>query len=913
MSDHPSSAATTAGTAEPQPVAEAATTSDRELAEFRQYFPRASEQDFQRWKDRERRAVQLNDLVGKIPQEHPIGRNIRVELDRAIDALNFRKEYRITIAGQMGVGKSVLINALCGRNVLPFGLGMALTGTTFSVRLVPTAADGSFGVATPRYYRLEDFEQAVTSLEVTPLAETDGSGRLSLERTLNQLTAIRDRLSLTCPGCGRTLTKDETACPDCKALVAVDLDVLRTADHRSFLAEVIDLFQVGLAFRDKLDNRSTPTALKSPADVEKVKAFGREHGEGVSGATDQGRKYPETRAIRLIEYDLVPGFREADQFIRAVLIDTPGLGASIVGHARRLREELQRSHALIFVHWPVRPEANLHEVFPDLKNEPAELAARIFLVESRQEIKSVSGYDDSKHHLAAATAADHVFPGFAAAHPGHIQPRIRSTYGLIAQLLMQAGESGQAWLKEPALGKGDDAGAERRRTRYPLFADVRDGERLSYGEAILEARRDHPDLPDDEAVLQWSRIPELRRELVHFLGDTRLKADLVEGRTCYERALHGALDWVTRELTLRSPLPPRPYESPKAYGHRASGATGELLRRRLEQEADGIVQAVEKVYQEAMKPEGRCWSKLSTELFAVIRERQKDLDTRQSSKPLDVREDDPRTGSRWLVEAGWRQLGDLRDNITDTLAEDTRIASALLTQLEELLTAQHDIGGRLAAFAYRQPYAISIVAEYERQLQQLRDDFVRACQTSLKAAWLQQDVVVEVSKKTRLGNTHHIGGLESEPTSVREEGVASEAARIALTMFKARLENIRTEFGPSLMRIFGRYMDLCRREIESIVRRTASHHSAKLENGDYELARIMEEEREVDDEAERLFELWRDLWRLRELSDGEAVSLAAPGSAPAAEGRNGSAGAVSTAAAAGVETSAAAPAAVKEG
>jgi len=78
----------------------------------------------------------LNDpLLQKAPLPQELDKAPLFVLSNAIQALDFTREYTVKLLGATGTGKSTLLNAILGRDILPTGQGTAVTGVPIRIVL----------------------------------------------------------------------------------------------------------------------------------------------------------------------------------------------------------------------------------------------------------------------------------------------------------------------------------------------------------------------------------------------------------------------------------------------------------------------------------------------------------------------------------------------------------------------------------------------------------------------------------------------------------------------------------------------------------------------------------------------------------------------------------------------------------
>ena len=133
-----------------------------ELRQELEQLPHISEEQKAHWIDLQQTIDKSRDfLIRAVPQaQHSIDEAQKILAQRT---------YTLVFFGGTGVGKSTLINALLGRNLLPTGAVTAVTGT---IVYIEQAKEGESEALTFNYWDREEFANRVRRL--CQLAEIDG-------------------------------------------------------------------------------------------------------------------------------------------------------------------------------------------------------------------------------------------------------------------------------------------------------------------------------------------------------------------------------------------------------------------------------------------------------------------------------------------------------------------------------------------------------------------------------------------------------------------------------------------------------------------------------------------------------------------------------------------------------------------
>ncbi|MDZ8034954.1 dynamin family protein [Nostoc sp. DedSLP04] len=121
------------------------------IDEIKQFLPDATDEQAQRYTTQLKRLGELESFFSEYPQEL---NGYKDFLNRAKKAFNYRQPYRIAVIGTTGAGKSTMLNAMLGRElVLTKSVGKAATGAALEIFLDVSENQDEKAVVT---YRDED-------------------------------------------------------------------------------------------------------------------------------------------------------------------------------------------------------------------------------------------------------------------------------------------------------------------------------------------------------------------------------------------------------------------------------------------------------------------------------------------------------------------------------------------------------------------------------------------------------------------------------------------------------------------------------------------------------------------------------------------------------------------------------------
>jgi hypothetical protein len=424
-----------------------------------------------------------------------------------------QRTYTLVFFGGTGVGKSTLINALLGRNLLPTGAVTAVTGT---IVYIEQAA-----------------EDEAESLVLTYWSKDEFAARV---RRLCQLAEI-ESFDITNAG------EREQARKDIQALVEDGRENAKTERDEYFeiLLDCIDSYE----HNKELYKAGTPPPVSLPLEDE----------ESLKHLREDGFKGTQQRQIRLIKsatFRVQPRTGVPNLLMNGYLriVDVPGLGAGMKLHEAITLEEMKREDAMIVL----VTDAGRQRV-----DEMKALSAVNWIKENR--LFGLSGGDLDE-------AASKIFMVVNGAN-------VRQAFDRLNSGLPQAELEVKEVTRYIAPNYWERYGSRGHNRPYflvmaPPALYVQDPEHAphefaSETERILKVFKDQlgnvsgtdPLDPDTkEALLRLSEVPLLRDSLIHFIQHERVRSQLREAATRTRNALQALRFYYEKQLAARGVQPP---------------------------------------------------------------------------------------------------------------------------------------------------------------------------------------------------------------------------------------------------------------------------------------------------------------------------------------------------------------------
>ncbi len=477
-----------------------------ELGSALESLPHISEEQVAQWVNLQRSIDSARDyLIRAVPQA-------RHSIDEA-EKILAQRTYTLVFFGGTGVGKSTLINALLGRNLLPTGAVTAVTGT---IVYIEQADDGENESLTLTYWTEDEFAERVRRL--CQLSDLDGFDITNDEERKQAQEAIEALIADT---------RDE-AKTERDEYLEILLDCIHTFEnHRA-------LYENGVA---------APRSL--PLDSENALKHLRE--DGFKGSSERQIRLVRSAAFRIRPRAGIPDIM-MNGFLR--IVDVPGLGAGMRLHEAITLEEMKREDAMIVfvtdagrqrvdemksmtgVNWI--KENRLHGL---RGSDLDEAAAKIFVVVNGANVRQAfdrlnSGLPEAELEVKEVTR--YIAPNY--------WERYRDRGNRRPYFLVMAPPA--VYLQDP-----DHAPTE--------FASETERIAKVFKDQLGPVDLSDPLAPDTkEALLALSEVPLLRERLIHFIRNERVRGQLREASTRIRSALHALRLYYEQQLANRGVHPP---------------------------------------------------------------------------------------------------------------------------------------------------------------------------------------------------------------------------------------------------------------------------------------------------------------------------------------------------------------------
>jgi hypothetical protein len=444
-------------------------------------------------------------LIRAVPQA-------QFSIDEAQKILE-QRTYTLVFFGGTGVGKSTLINALLGRNLLPTGAVTAVTGT---IVYIEQADEGEAESLVLTYWNQEEFAKRVRRL--CQLAELDG-------------------FDITNDG------EREQAREAIEEIMAANQENAKTErdEYLEILIDCIDSYE----HNQELYKDGQPAPLNLALDKE----------ESLKHLREDGFKGSSQRQIRLIKsatFRIKPRAGQPNLLMNGYLriVDVPGLGAGMKLHEAITLEEMKREDAMVVL----VTDAGRQRV-----DEMKSLSAVNWLKENRLYGLNGGDLDQAAAKIFLAVNGANVRQAFDRLNSGlpEAELEVKEVTRYISpnywERYRDRGHNRPYFLvmAPPAL--------------YVQDPDNAPQEFASETERILKVFKDQlgPSVSSDpldpetaEALLKLSEIPLLRQRLIDFIQTERVRSQLREASTRIRNALQSLRFYYEKQLAGRGVHPP---------------------------------------------------------------------------------------------------------------------------------------------------------------------------------------------------------------------------------------------------------------------------------------------------------------------------------------------------------------------
>jgi hypothetical protein len=424
-----------------------------------------------------------------------------------------QRTYTLVFFGGTGVGKSTLINALLGRNLLPTGAVTAVTGT---IVYIEQAAEGEVESLTFDYWDRGEFAKRV--------------------RRLCQLAEI-DTFDIT------NDAEREQAHESIESLKEENRDDAKT-EQDEYLEILVDCIKTFETNKDLFQNGPPPP-----------QTYALDNQEALTHLREDGFKGSDKRQIRLVKsatFKIHPVTGQPNLLMDGHLriVDVPGLGAGMRLHEAITLEEMKREDAMIVL----VTDAGRQRV-----DEMKSLSAVNWIKENRLYGLSGSDLDEAASKIFLAVNGGNVRQAFDRLNAGlpeserevkevtrYISPNYWERYGDRAN-----GRSYFLVMAPPALYVEDPKNAPEE------FASETERILKVFEDQLGNVAKDDPLEPETaEALLELSEVPLLRTALINFIETERVRSQLREASTRVRNALQSLRFYYEKELAGRGLHPP---------------------------------------------------------------------------------------------------------------------------------------------------------------------------------------------------------------------------------------------------------------------------------------------------------------------------------------------------------------------
>ena len=424
-----------------------------------------------------------------------------------------QRTYTLVFFGGTGVGKSTLINALLGRNLLPTGAVTAVTGT---IVYIEQANEDEAESLVLNYWSRDEFAERVRRL--CQLAELEG-------------------FDITNDG------EREQAEEDIKAAVEVSQDSAKTErdEYLEILLDCINSYENN----KELFKAGTPPPMSLALEDEDSLRHLRE--DGFKGSNQRQIRLIKSATFRIQPRTGVPDLL-MNGFLR--IVDVPGLGAGMRLHEEITLEEMKREDAMIVL----VTDAGRQRV-----DEMKSLSAVNWIKENRLFGLKGGDLDEAAAKIFLAVNGGNVRQAFDRLNSGlpEAELEVKEVTRYIAPMY---------WERYQDRGHNRPYFLVMAPTAlYLQDPDHAPGEFASETERVLKVFKDQlgpvdlsdPFAPESkEALLALSEVPLLRDRLVDFIKTQRVRSQLREASTRIRNALQALRYYYEKQLAHRGVQPP---------------------------------------------------------------------------------------------------------------------------------------------------------------------------------------------------------------------------------------------------------------------------------------------------------------------------------------------------------------------
>ncbi len=444
---------------------------------MKQYFPgTVSEDQLRQWANLLDQTYKYCKLIINAGIEKQLDSKIQSNFAKAAQQLDFTRPYTVKVIGHGGAGKSTLLGAMLGRDIFPREFGKAITGVITRVRLCDSSDQENMHI---EFLTRPEFEEMEHKIRARLSSPKDEDERKELQKEIEILKETKQRYA-----------------------------------------------------SDYLNPTKPPKKDFKPDEWAAMsKDFVMETSQNVRG----------TRLVKYVEF-VVYADKHHSLPSRSMLVDLPG-GASLLYHEDILRSELDNIDAIILVVGSNRSadDARSREIFKTVNNKLTServprLAASMILVARTywdQAQATENGVPNAREGMKELLKEDYLPRNYANYHKHGLDEDfffpIRALDALIAKLSLN---------QEPRLSERlpKDCTTYLHDMQFiakTLRPQQRNGKMPSLSATDFQSITDE----QHEAMLDFSGLPDLAKELQDFLTNNRYEVQLEEARTALNTVL----------------------------------------------------------------------------------------------------------------------------------------------------------------------------------------------------------------------------------------------------------------------------------------------------------------------------------------------------------------------------------------